>query len=516
MLNLYQPLKQKVSVFFVLCLTLSFVLPTLVHAQPGGFADDSGKIRVTRAEKTKLIKAQNVLRGYASLKKFSGVVIIARNGEPLYKFASGFANFDYRIPNSLTAKYNGFGITRCFTATAIMQLAEKGKINIYSPIKMYLPDLPVEMGELTIHHLLTETGGVPDYYTSMDYHAAYKDMRSIDDLVSIIAKHTGECNTSVHEESNSAYVLLGAIVERTSGLSFQEYIEKKLLEPINSENIGLFFWDETVANRAVGYNFTDESDPLIAPQAFGAFPYGDDALYVNVLDMLKFETAFFNSSRLVSMDSRDVMLTDYASELNPNTAYGYGYGWKMKENDKTGQVFFQNGSMDGLSTDYRYYSDKGYSLVVLSNYYDERAAEVCDALEKAIFDDDFLVPIDPIAFLLSQELDEQGTDYVVQNLDAILTEKQLKIDAVWTLNTLGRSLMDERMDPENARLILEKNKNLFPQEDIVYDSLGECQFKLGNFQAALANFEKRLQLLPGDKRSLAMIEVIKEAIAENK
>ncbi len=479
-------------------------------------------------ERRMLIRVQGVLAALSSLRTFSGVVIVSKDDQPVYKYLDGYVNLDYNVPNNLTSLYNICGITETFTAVAIMQLAEKGMINLYTPINAYLPELPSEMGTmLTVHNLLTHTSGLLDYYQIPEYKENFLKINTLNDLSRLIGSQERPCNTSVQQRSSSNYVLLGAIIERLSGMSYEDYIRENVIKKAGLQTCDLYTYQDLIENKAVGY-MPDERGQMIASADFyGAYPFGADGIYCMAEDLLLLGKAIDNGI-LISKESLELMSKDYtiadkdsaaiAAENGPSslrTASKLGYGIRTKTINNTVEAMYQGGYINGLSTQYRRYNKGAYSVVVFCNYYHNTAEMVADRLERAILNDDYLVPREPIAYYLSDLIREKGSDFVIANFENIMSERRLQLQYVWSLNELGNIYIENKKFKE-AEAVLKLNAQKFPQEPIVYDSLGEVYYQSKEYVLAEQYFQAKLRIEPNDRRSKVMLEEIGKLINTNR
>lgn len=458
----------------------------------------------------KVIKMNRLLKAYSWLKDFSGIVLVAKDEHAVFKYTNSYANLDYKVPNSLTTRYNLSNITHVLTATIIMQLIEEGKISRFDYVKDYLPDLPLALSEkVTIHHLLTHTSGIKNYYETADYIVGFTKIKKIDDVLEIILKQPLEFAVGTKAKiSQSNYVLLAKIIEILTDTPYQQYIQENIFEVAGMEDSGAYYWDETVSNKAIGYTFQKNGAPIIPANYWGAFPFGGDALYSTSEDLLKFMTAFHQHTFL-SAESIKEMLA-YGVPTADSTMIQYGWRTKMLNSQ---QVLLQNGKIEGLSVDMRYYPDDGYTIIVLSNYFEDKAIEMANRIEKVLYDDSFVVAAHPLGFFLNEIIKESGVEFVANNLNNILDTNGYELEKVWTLYSLGYDLMDAGKIDE-AGEIFKINLSKFPSEPMAYDSMGAYYDKAGEYRLALQNFERKLQLSPGDKRAQSMITYLKGEVAK--
>ncbi|MGB0839430.1 MAG: TonB family protein [Chitinophagales bacterium] len=484
----------------------------------GAFRSISDKDRVIKVEvKTlqlketqteKLIKIQRLLRTYSWLNQFSGVAIFAKNGQPLHKYTTKYSNLDYTTNCALITQFNTCDITHSFTALAIMQLAEQGKLSLTDTIGQFLPNLPRSIGQkITIHQLLTHTADFKNYYELKEYTDHYLDFSNIDDIMALLVKYplTFQAETRV-SNSPSNYVVLGAIIEAITQQSYPDYLQHHILDKVGMDNSSISSWKNTVYHRAVGYTLDDDNQPALNAAYWGANPFGSDGIYCGIEDLLKYNTMLHNN-QLVSSIYTQKLLTKYTN-TSQNTQSGYGYGWQIRERDSV-KVVHQGSSLEGLSTEIRHYPKDDYTIIIYSNYNSNVAQEIADRMETILYEDYTTVPNHPIGYFLYNEIDKKGIDYVVDNFDALVEINEYKIDKPWILNALGRDLRREDR-PEDALAIYKINQRLFSEHPIVYDSLGEVYEELRDYSQSITSFQHKLTYDPTDSRAKAMIRRMKE------
>ncbi|MGB0840027.1 MAG: serine hydrolase, partial [Chitinophagales bacterium] len=402
-------------------------------------------------------------------------------------------------------------------AIAIMQLAEKNKLSVDKPLSKYLPEVAAKLGqEVTLHDLLTHTAGVANYYDMIEYINYFYNIEKIEDLVNIITTKSLEFTPGSRvKHSPSGYVLLAAVVQEVSGMRYEDYIQENVFDKAGMVNSGMYNWSETVPNKGTGYTFSKSGKPVLAPDYWGAFPFGADAAYCSSRDLIRFERAFVEgklvSEASINKMSQNTLFSDstiVGSNLIEGEVRGYGYGWKVYEVADQ-KVMQQGGTLFGLSADIRSYDKDDYTFIVLSNYYPGTAERVADELERCIYEEDYIVPAHPVGYFLAHSIKEEGIDYVLNNYNQILAENDLVNERVWELNALGQEYM-KTGQLEMALAIFKHNIKKFKNEPIAYDSLGETYFKLGDYDKAELNFKERLARLPGDKRAKGMLDYIAE------
>ena len=191
----------------------------------------------------------------ASEDEFSGAMLIAKDGRVLFSHAYGLADRNRRIPNTLQTRFRIGSMNKMFTAVAILQLVEAGKIKLTAPLGTYLPDYPnrAVAAKVTIHQLLTHTGGTGDIF-GPDFDAHRNELRTLADYVKLYGKRGLEFKPgSRWAYSNYGFILLGAVIEKVTGHSYYDYVQAHIYAPAGMTRSGSLPEDQAVADRSIGY-----------------------------------------------------------------------------------------------------------------------------------------------------------------------------------------------------------------------------------------------------------------------
>jgi D-alanyl-D-alanine carboxypeptidase len=187
---------------------------------------------------------------------FSGVVLFAKDGKPLFRKAYGMADASLRVPNNPETKFNIGSIGKVITRVAIEQLVLEGKLSLEDTLAKHLSDYPNKevAAKVTIGQLLEFRSGLGDIFTP-EFQAAAKDrFRSPKDWFEVFAHHPLKFEPGTKEGySNAGYVVLGAVIEAVSGQSYDDYVGEHIFKPAGMTSTGAFDLDDVVPNRAVGY-----------------------------------------------------------------------------------------------------------------------------------------------------------------------------------------------------------------------------------------------------------------------
>jgi CubicO group peptidase (beta-lactamase class C family) len=220
------------------------------------------------AERAAAIDARLAQEGDA----FSGVVLVARGGAPIYQKAVGLADREQGRANTLDTRFRIASMTKMFTAVAVLQLVQAGKLRLDAPLGTYLTDYPNRdiANEVTLHHLLTHTGGTGDVFDA-ELAARHGSMLSLRDYVAALGARAPRFEPgSRHEYSNYGFVLLGRVIEHASGQSYYDYVAKHVFAPAGMTHSDFATIDEAGEERAIGYTRYLPAEASEASQGAGA------------------------------------------------------------------------------------------------------------------------------------------------------------------------------------------------------------------------------------------------------
>src|SRR4029077_10101546 len=190
-----------------------------------------------------------------AMDRFSGAVLIAKNGKVLFNEAYGMADREKKIANKLDTRFRLGSMNKMFTATSILQLVQAGKIKLSDPVGKYITDYPNQdvATKVTIHHLLTHTGGTGDFF-GPEYEAHRLELKTLNDYVSLFSKRGPAFEPgSRWVYSNYGMVLAGVVVERVSKQSYYDYVAEHVYKPAGMTLTGSDPESEAVKDRSTGY-----------------------------------------------------------------------------------------------------------------------------------------------------------------------------------------------------------------------------------------------------------------------
>ena len=347
-------------------------------------ADQSETSRLSFAEAIKSLDAKAA--DLTAKDGFSGAVLIARDGKIALEKAYGLADRENRTPNSIDTQFRIGSMNKMFTATAILQLAGEGKVDLAAPIGKYLTGYPNHdvATKVTVRHLLTHTGGTGDIFTP-EYEKRRLEIRDLADYVNLYGARGLDFEPgSKWSYSNYGFLLLGVIVEKVSGMSYYDYVRGHIYEPAGMRSTDSLPETEKVAERSVGYmrrnqTWVNNADTL--PWRGSSAGGG----YSTVGDLLRFAQAL-SSGKLIKRELFAEMMSKQAGgpQMRPGTGYGFGM---MVSDQPQGKRFGHGGGAPGMNGELRVYPRTSTVVVVLANLDPPAATRLAD-----LFDD--RMPID--------------------------------------------------------------------------------------------------------------------------
>ncbi|MEW6207172.1 MAG: serine hydrolase [Acidobacteriota bacterium] len=252
-------------------------------------------------------------------------VIVVKDGKVIFRKGYGMANMELGVRIEPDMIFRIGSVTKQFTAVAILMLMEQGKLSLDDEITKYLPDYPTQGHRITIEHLLTHTSGIKSYTGLPEWRPQWRKDVSLKELIDLFKDKPMEFAPGEKwNYNNSAYVLLGAIIEKISGQSYAAFLEKSIFAPLGMKST---FYDDTsriIARRASGYS--KRKDGFVNCDYLSmTWPHAAGALMSTVDDLALWDAALY-AEKLVKQESLKRAWTPYILKSGKPTKYGYGWG----------------------------------------------------------------------------------------------------------------------------------------------------------------------------------------------
>jgi CubicO group peptidase (beta-lactamase class C family) len=283
-------------------------------------------IAQTNLDKDLTAKFDQLLSEQFKSNESGATAIVSRKGQIIYKKAFGMANMELNVPMQTENVFRIGSISKQFTAVAILQLMEQGKLNLQDEITKFIPDYPTHGHKITIEHLLTHTSGIQSYTGMKEFEAVLRLDKKPEDFIGFFKNQPMEFAPGTKwNYNNSGYFLLGYIIEKISGKTYPEYVEENLFKPLGMTNSYYGSDSKIIKNRASAYSKNENgfvnADPLSM-----TLPYAAGSLQSTVEDLYKWNQAI-HAYKLVKKETLDKAFTPYV--LSDGKKTDYGYGWSI-------------------------------------------------------------------------------------------------------------------------------------------------------------------------------------------
>ncbi len=361
-------------------------------------------------------RLDNVVEAFQKYRHFMGTVMVVKDDQILLKKAYGMANLEWQVPNTSHGKFRLGSITKQFTATAILQLAEQHKLSVDDTACSYFDRCPKAWKKITIRQLLSHTSGIPSY-TEEERFTQPIGIRIPEEPAEILLRTKNKPldfkpGTQWHYD-NSGYIFLGIIIEKVSGEKYADYIKKYIFEPLGMSDSGYEPTATILDYRVSGYhrcghvfcnaNYMDMSIPFAA-----------GALYSTVEDMYKWDRALYTDKILSNALRRQMFMV---------VMNNYGYGWDLSPMVHHQQIG-HGGNIFGFSAYIARFPKEKVLVIVLSNVEETDSKAIAASLAGTIFGEQVAIPTEIKPIFLAPTLLKYYTGiYKVKSLVITVTAK---------------------------------------------------------------------------------------------
>ena len=294
-------------------------------------------------------------------------VSIYWQGKVVLSKGYGLANVELGVPAKAESVFRVGSVTKQFTAVAILILEEQGKLSIKDNILKYLPDYPTCGQVITIEHLLTHTSGITNYTALAELIPVMRKDLSLEELIDLFKDKPLDFNPDESwNYSNSGFALLGAIIEKTSGMLYEDFIKENIFKPLDMVGACYDHTERIIKNRVSGYEWNAGEKRLMNAYFLSmTLPHAAGSLAMSVQDLIKWYLALA-AGKVVKPSSLKKAHTSYKG-LKSGLDSRYGYGWGVYERD--GHKYIRHGGViTGFVADTAYLPDDDMVIIVLDQY----------------------------------------------------------------------------------------------------------------------------------------------------
>lgn len=462
--------------------------------------------------------------------QFNGNVLIAENGKIVYRKSFGYADFSNKQLNTGATTFPIASITKTFTATAILQLSEKGWLKISDPVIKYLPGFPYPT--ITIQHLLSHTSGLPPYdnifdpartlhpdtlFNNRDIINGYATMK-----LPLFYPPGEACNYD-----NVNYIFLALVVEKVSGTPYQDYVRENILRPIGMNH--------TFFPKKIFYHYSAKEKINLANTYWYAHLYstslektdtiqfisrywntynfqGFGEIVSTTEDLLKYDQALYKGkilrSSTLNQAYKPVLLNNREQNKGNNNGNSFGLGWIIETDSTFGKIVRASGGAVGLRASLLRNLTKQQTIILIDNTQNETDDIAKDALK--IINGQAVKPYGKSAAkIFGSTLVTKGLDAALRVLEKIKNDDSNYFISENEFNNLGYDFMSNDKKDEAVETF-RINTQLFPGSWNVYDSYGEALMKYGRKEEAIEMYKKSVALNPDNQNGKKILAGILE------
>jgi CubicO group peptidase (beta-lactamase class C family) len=387
-------------------------------------------------------KVEKYMNARVDVKGMGGSVMIAKDGQFVVAKGYGLADIEAKTPIYADTKFRIGSITKQFTAASILLLQERGTLNVQDPFCKYLDSCPEAWKPVTIHHLLSMSSGIPSFTSLPSFRELRKkDMKPAESIALVSDQPLKAKPGDVFEYSNTNFIILGMIIEKVSGKTYEQFLTDNILKPLKLKNTGYDHGKERLKLSALGYS---QKDGNIVPADVASMmvPYAAGGLYSTTGDLYKWQTALLNGQVFKNAATLDAMLT-------PNKG-DYAYGIIVVKDGKGRKRMAHGGGIEGFVTDAVYFPDEKLFISALVNNDRGGASEVVRSLVAIYFDEPYTVPKKRVEVKVDAAL-----------LDAYAGEYQLSPTMTFKITREGGGLVLEPTGQSKSPIFAESETEFF-------------------------------------------------------
>jgi len=342
----------------------------------------------------KTLQLDSLFSGLYNKQQFFGNVLIADKGSIIYQKSFGKANHTSNADLNAESVFELASVSKQFTAMGIMLLKKQSKLNYEDSLRKFIPELPYY--NITIRQLLNHTSGLPDYMQLFTIHWDRTKIATNSDVISLLAKY----KPAIHfvpgekwEYSNTGYALLAFIIEKTSGKSFGEYLQKNIFQPLNMKRTLIYrrrYEKKTIPNYAFGYVYDRNKKQFALPDSVNETAgivycldgiVGDGSVNATVNDLLIWDRALY-TEKLISKEMMDEAFQP--GTLNDGKKTNYGFGWAVEEVKGAGKIVNHSGRWPEYNTYIERNIEKDKTIIILRNH--EAPGDVLKKTRQVLYD----------------------------------------------------------------------------------------------------------------------------------
>ncbi|MGF1924889.1 MAG: serine hydrolase [Bacteroidia bacterium] len=461
---------------------------------------------------------------------FNGSALVSKSGQTILSSNYGFSNIEKTEKITKQSQFTIASITKTFTSTAILQLQQKGKLNINEPVQKYLNDFPYP--NITIRQLLSNTSGLAQEYNLFDpiiKEQPEKIISNQDIIPTFIRFKTplSFLSGSKWEYNNVNFCLAGLIIEKISGISYAKYLENNIFKPakmINSfvpldrkikspNQVELYAYSNFYSTELVNTKTLKEPFLIYEKSNF----YGPGGIVSTALDLQKYQEALFGYQILGKKELEEALT---ATKLNDGKTVSYtidgkeisyGLGWEMYTDEREGKIVFHDGFISGLTSILLHNITKNQTVILLSNLGNTPVFPISNAVFNLINDKPYKIPVQNLSRIYGNLIENGNKEKASELIQEYLKNPNIYEASERDFNRLGYQFL-RLQKCENALLVFNSATLIFPKSWNIFDSYGEALYQCDKKEEAVKMYRKSIELNPVNENGKQMILKIEKEI----
>ena len=431
-----------------------------------------------------LERVDRIVEPYIEANWFTGTIALYQSDRIIYQRSHGYADIASGQPITADTKIRIGSITKHYTAALTLRLVQRGVFELDDPLAKFDLGFPNEIAQkITVRHLLSHRSGFEDLFTE-EYINHYQSLKTIDDKLPLLLNRPLRFEPGTdHHYSNYGYIVLGAIVEKTTGQSFKQALEAEILRPIGARHTDYALTDE-VKDKALSYTYTWAGRKQdVTHRLENLTP--DGGMYASASDLVKFYSALYYSDTLINDRMKAIMMSGYADTARP---------WSEIASDPK-SIRLAYGGGPGVSAAVELHLRDRLFVVVLANT-DALVAEKISQRITAAFRGDDPPPMQlPMSVFAYGYLKEVGDAAFLSEIESTLRSEGYEGFSDRPFNRLGLELL-RLGEKDRAITVLSANCALFPDRANTFDSLAYAYAEMGKTELAVKYYEQALRVDP--------------------
>ncbi len=461
---------------------------------------------IASEDKARAIEA--LLASYHDAGVFNGTALVSENAKVILSKGFGFADFEWRIPNTPDTRFRVGSLTKQFTSAVVMQLVEERKLSVNASLASLLPYYRKDTGaKVTVHHLLTHTSGIPSYTSLPNFLSDVS--RNPYGVQEFIEKY---CSGDLEFEpgakyvyNNSGYFLLGAIIEHVAGKPYEQVLRERIFDPLGMKGSGYDLSRPILEKRARGY----EQGPAGVRNADYldmGLPYSAGSLYSTVEDLYIWDQALYGERVLTAAAK--------GRSFAPNLE-NYGYGWVIQKRaigvDKAERLTIgHGGGINGFNTLITRLPEDRHLVVLFNNTGGTSLGAITDGIIDVLYGRTPPPAKRPIAPVLFETIRKSGVAAAVQQFNELKKAQASSYDAnPGQLVRLASELLAQKRGSD-AIEIYKLTLDAFPPTANVLNGLANAYREAGQTDLAIKTYARALELDPANRNAIEkLIELVR-------